>query len=134
MANIVLNGDFQIPLLESGLDLQYDAMSPQQASDFIWTGTNNTYLNNDTGYFDYPTPPTGISSQYVNFQFNSLLYQSINVSTKGKYALTLYHCRRPTKTVAGLDIILNEVLVATIPGDIPETWTLFRIHEQGIKY
>ena len=95
MANIVLNGDFQTPLLENGVDLQYDAMSPQEVSDFIWTGTNNTYLNNDTGYFGYPTPPTGVSSQYVNFQFNSLLYQSINVSTKGKYALTLYHCRRP---------------------------------------
>ena len=52
MANIVLNGDFQSPLLESGIDLQYDAMSPQQASEFIWIGTNNTYLNNDTGYFD----------------------------------------------------------------------------------
>ena len=39
MANIVLNGDFQTPLLESGVDLQYDAMSPQEVSDFIWIGT-----------------------------------------------------------------------------------------------
>jgi hypothetical protein len=28
MANIVFNGDFQLPLLQSGVDLQYDAMTP----------------------------------------------------------------------------------------------------------
>ena len=79
------------------------------------------------GYFGYPTPPPGVSSQYVSFQFDSLLYQNINVSTKGKYALTLYHCRRPTNPAAGLDILLDDVLVTTIPGNIPETWTSFRI-------
>ena len=117
MSNLLQNGDFQLPLLESGIDLQYVAMTPQQASDFQWTGTSNTYVNRDTGYFSYPTPPTGVSSQYVSFQFISLLYQSISVSTKGKYALTLYHCRRPTYSIAGLDI----------PGNISETWTSFRI-------
>ena len=84
MSDLIQNGNFQTPLLESGIDLQYDAMSPQEASDFYWTGMSNTYLNNDTTYFEYPTPPTGVYSQYVNFQFNSLLYQNINVSTKGK--------------------------------------------------
>ena len=73
MANLIQNGDFQLPLLESGVDLQYDAMSPQQASEFIWIGMSKTYLNNDIGYFDYPIPPPGVSSQYVNFQFDSLI-------------------------------------------------------------
>ena len=123
MSNLIQNGDFQLPLLESGVDLQYDAMSPQQVTEFIWTGMSNTYLNNNIGYFDYPTPPTGISSQYVNFQFDSLLYQNINVSTKGKYALTLYHRRRPTNPSAGLDILLDDVLITMIPGDIPEAWS-----------
>ena len=51
MSNLIQNGDFQLPLLESGIDLQYTAMSPQEASNFVWTGTSNTYLNNDMGYF-----------------------------------------------------------------------------------
>ena len=95
MANIVYNGDFQKPLLtNSGYDVAYTSMTSQQLSEFYWTGTSNTYLNIDTGFFDYPTPPTGVSSQYVNFQFDSFLYQTINVLKKGKYALTLYHCKR----------------------------------------
>ena len=49
MSNLIQNGDFQLPLLESGVDLQYDAMTPQQASDLVWIGMSNTYLNNDTG-------------------------------------------------------------------------------------
>ena len=63
MSNLIQNGDFQLPLLESGIDLQYTVMSPQQASDLVWIGMSNTYLNNDTGYFGYPTPPTGVPSQ-----------------------------------------------------------------------
>jgi hypothetical protein len=102
-------------------------MTPQQASDFQWTGTSNTYLNRDTGYFGFPTPPTGVSPQYVSFEFDSLLYQNINVPTKGKYALTLFHCKRPGFSILGLDIILDDILVTTIPSTIPSTWTFFRI-------
>ena len=90
MSNLIQNGDFQLPLLESGIDLQYTAMTSQQAGNFVWVGTSNTYVNRDTGYFGYPTPPTGVSSQYVNFQFDSSLYQYINVLKKGKYALTFF--------------------------------------------
>ena len=86
MANIVYNGNFQNPTLSTGDDLAYTSMTAQQASDFYWTGTSNTSLNRNSTYFGYPTPPTGVSSQYVNFQFNSTLYQTINVSKKGKYA------------------------------------------------
>ena len=67
MSNIVYNGNFQNPLLISGDDLVYTSMTTQQASDFYWIGTSNTYINRDTSYFGYPTPPTGVSSQYVNF-------------------------------------------------------------------
>ena len=63
MANIVYNSDFQKPLLNSGDDLVYTSMTSQQASDFYWVGTGNTSLNRDMGYFDYPTPPTAVSSQ-----------------------------------------------------------------------
>ena len=70
MSNLLQNGDFQTPLLESGIDLQYTAMTSQQAGNFYWIGTSNTYVNRDTGYFGYPTPPTGVSSQYVSFQFD----------------------------------------------------------------
>ena len=83
MANIVYNGDFQKPFLpNSGDDVVYTSMTSQQLSEFYWIGTGNTYLDRDTGYFDYPTPPTGISSQYVNIQFDSSLYQTENVLKK----------------------------------------------------
>ena len=127
MSNIVYNGTFQNPLLSSGDDLAYDAMTTQQASDFYWIGTSNTYVNRDTTYFGYPIPPTGVSSQYVSFQFNSSLFQTINVSKKGKYALTFYHCRKPFYYVAGLDILVDDVYITTIPSTIADTWTSFRI-------
>ena len=44
MANIVLNGDFQLPLLQSGVDLQYNAMTPQQASDYIVEANDLKYV------------------------------------------------------------------------------------------
>jgi hypothetical protein len=127
MANIVYNGDFQKPIISSGVDVAYTAMSVQEASDFYWTGTSNTSLNRDLTYWGYPTPPTGVSSQYVNFQFDSTLYQTVNVLRKGKYALTLYHCKRPTLYVTGLDILLDDLLVTTIPSTISASWTSFRV-------
>ena len=127
MANIIYNGDFQKPIISSGIDLAYTAMTVQQASDFYWTGTSNTSLNRDSTYFGYPTPPTGVSSQYVNFEFDSTLYQTVNVLKKGKYALTFYHCKRPTLYVVGLDILLDDLLVTTIPSTISATWTSFRV-------
>ena len=98
-------------------------MTSQQAGNFYWIGTSNTYVNRDTGYFGYPTPPTGVSSQYVNFQFDSYLFQYINVLKKGKYALTFFHCKKPSYSVVGLDILLDDVLVTTIPSTITNTWT-----------
>jgi hypothetical protein len=102
-------------------------MTSQQVSDFYWTGSYNIYLNKGTNAFGYPTPSTGLSSQYVNFQFDSSLYQKVAVSNKGKYALTFYVCKRPTFTVVGLDILLDDVLITSIPSSIAETWTLFRV-------
>ena len=41
--------------------------------------------------------------------------------------MTLYHCKRPTLYVTGLDILLDDLLVATIPSTISTSWTLLRI-------
>jgi hypothetical protein len=127
MANIVYNGDFQNPTLNSGDFIDYPSMSSQQLSDFYWIGTSNTLLNRDTTGMGYPQPPTGVSSQYVCFQYNSSLYQTVNILKKGKYALTLFVCRHPSYTVLGLDILFDNVLITTIPSTIASSWNLFRI-------
>ena len=96
MSNLIHNGDFQSPLLDSNGDnyLFYDTMTPLQASQFYWVGFSYI-LNTGTGYNEYPPPSAGLSSQYVNFLYSSSLFQTINVTKKGKYALTLYTCKRP---------------------------------------
>ena len=130
MANIVYNGDFQKPLIGSGEDIYYTTMTPQQQSDFYWIGTGNylIHLNRDFGYYEYPTPPTGVSPQYVSFQSMCSLYQSIIISNVGRYALTFYVCGRPNyPTIEGLDILLDDVLITAIPSTITKSWTLFRI-------
>ena len=127
MSNLIYNGDFQSPLITNGTDLPFLNMTSLEASRFYWIGDSFTSLNRGIGTYGYPSPPTGVSSQYVIFQYNSSLFQPINISKRGKYALTLFHCKRPTYNVFGLDILLDDVLISTIPSTIGQTWSSFRV-------
>ena len=80
MSNLIYNGDFQSPLITNGTDIPFLSMTSLEASRFYWIGGSFTSLNNGIGTNGYPSPPTGVSSQYVIFQFNSSLFQPINVS------------------------------------------------------
>ena len=126
MSNLLSNGDFSAPRLNTN-DLKYvKNFTTTQLSQFIWTPTENIngyeLLINGTGLsnvigsnFHYPDA-TNVSSknQFISIERSGGIKQTINITQTGIYALSFQYALNQGSNLNNLKILFNGSQVDTV--------------------
>ena len=134
MTNLVSNSDFRNPLLDTDSFLYYsdqsgyDMDSTQQTAMLPWIGSSNTSLQNGNTAFGYPDLSNALTTnaQYVGFQENASLVQTINITQTGFYSISFHYANRYGYDLNALQIYFNNVLIDTIDtSSPPNDWVFY---------
>lgn len=139
--NIIKNGDFSYPVLNTNIVYYFQNMSSltnEFKNLFDWGFTQSDISNNPneitleiiTGNRLIPqiNPYLIGVNQYMlirNGFYQTTLYQTINIPRVGKYILSFYYCKRNRYRFNPLNIYLKDVLFDSIGEPITFDWVFY---------
>ena len=94
-SNLIYNGDFSQPQINTSGSLVYTSFSQAQANQFYWT-CNNLFvaLTNGPTYYGWPDFSSLGYVQFVSLYQYSSIQQSFTITQLGAYTLSFYYCAR----------------------------------------
>ena len=126
MSNLLSNGNFSAPLLNTNDLIYVSNFTTTQLSQFIWIPTENIngyeLLINGTGLanvigsnFHYPNC-TNVSSknQFISIERSGGIKQTINITQTGIYALSFQYALNQGSNLNNLQILFNGTQVDTV--------------------
>ena len=126
--NLIYNGDFSLPSINTNSSINYLSFTTQQAAAFYWTsGGSYMLLLNGVPTSNFISPSLIGFTQACYLLLGSSVQQSFTVPFTGSYILSFYYSIR-TGNPLSMQIYINDVLFNTVES----TSTIWNIYTNTV--